>query len=184
MVTDASACAFAPVYFPSAVALIIGYQAIILSIHEGRGDHEIRRGPITGNGNIPHHRHAQESLDIGVMRHGFERVPEKDEKIDLVSDDLSTDLLVPAQGSALESRDFEAKFAFQNLAGGACRVHFVVCQEIAVVFGPFHQVPFLIVVSDQSNVLVMQHNNILVSHSTSSILSPRWQNNLVVCLLW
>src|SRR5229473_6079010 len=108
MVTDASACAFAPVYFPSAVALIIGYQAIILSIHEGRGDHEIRRGPITGNGNIPHHCHAQEGLDIRVMRHGFERIPEKDEKIDLVRDNPGTDLLVPAQGPALQSRDFKA----------------------------------------------------------------------------
>src|SRR5207249_7213039 len=107
------------------------------------------------------------------MRHGFERIPEKDEKIDLVSDNLGTDLLVPAQGSALESRDFEAKFAFQDLAGGACRIHFVVCQEIAVVFGPFHQVTFLIVVSDQRNVLVMLHNNFLVRHMTSLILSPR-----------
>ena len=101
------------------------------------------------------------------MRHGFERIPEKDEKIDLVGDDLSSDLLVPAQWSALKSRDFEAKFAFQDLAGGTCRIHFVVCQEIAVVFGPFHQVQFLIVVSDQRNVLVMQHNNFLVSHITS-----------------
>src|SRR6266498_1071701 len=172
MVPDASSCAFAPVYFPSAIAFIVGYQAIILSIHEGRGDHEIRGGPITGNGNIPHYCHAQEGLDVGIMRHGFERIPEKDEKIDLVSDDLSTDLLVPAQGSALEFHDFEAKFAFQDLAGGACRVHFVVCQEIAVVFGPFHQVQFLIVVSNQRNVLVMQHNNFLVSHITSLVLSP------------
>jgi len=172
-VTDASACSFASVCFPSAITLIVGYQAIIFSIHEGRGDHEIRGGSITGNGNIPHHCHAQEGLDIGIMRHGFERIPEKDEKIDLVSDNLGTDLLVPAQGSTLESRDFEAKFAFQDLAGGACRIHFVVCQKIAVVFGPFHQVPFLIVVSDQRNVLVMLHNNFLVSHITSLILSPR-----------
>ena len=107
------------------------------------------------------------------MRHGFERIPEKDEKIDLVSDDLRADLLVPAQGSALKSRDFEAKFAFQEIASGACRVHFVVCQGIPVVFGPFHQVQFLFVVSDQRNVLVVQHNNFLVRHMTSLVLSPR-----------
>jgi hypothetical protein len=167
MVTDASACSFASACFPSAITLIVRYQAIIFSIHEGRGDHEIRGGSITGDGNIPHHCHAQEGLDIGIMRHGFERIPEKDEKIDLVSDNLGADLLVPAQGSALESRDFEAEFALQDLTGGACRIHFVVGQKIAVVFGPFHQVPFLIIVSDQRNVLVMLHNNFLVRHMTS-----------------
>src|SRR5437867_13409762 len=108
MVTDASACSFASVCIPSTITLIIGYEAIIFSIHERRGDHEIRGGPITGNGNILHHCLAKEGLDTGIMRHGFERIPEKDEKIDLVSDNLGTDLLFLAQGSALESRDFYA----------------------------------------------------------------------------
>ena len=45
------------------------------------------------------------------MRLGLERVPEKDEEIDLVVDDLGTDLLVASERSTLQFSDLEASFS-------------------------------------------------------------------------
>jgi hypothetical protein len=110
------------------------------------------------------------------MRHWFEGIPEEDKKIYLVIDNLGTDLLITAQGPTLEFRNSEAKFVFQDLASGACRLHFMVRQEIAVIFGPFHQVPFLIIMRDKSNFLIMFHGNpSVVSHKPSLALSALWR---------
>src|SRR3990172_1984972 len=92
---------FHPVYLASAISLKIGHQTIVFAIHERRGDHEISRSPIAGNRNIPYHGHAQEGLDVGIMRQGFERIPEKDQKIDFAIDNLGADLLITAQRAAL-----------------------------------------------------------------------------------
>jgi hypothetical protein len=112
------------------------------------------------------------------MGQWFERIPEKDQKIDLASDDLGTDLLITPQWSALEFRDFEAKFLFQYLAGGTCSIHFMVCQEFAVVFGPLHQSPFLIVMRDKGDLLVTFHSDFFVSHMASESFlrssEPTW----------
>ena len=107
------------------------------------------------------------------MGHWFKRIPEKYKKIYLATGNLGTDLLITAQGPALEFRDSEAKFVFQDLAGGACRIHFMVCQEIAVIFGPLHQSPFLIVVRDKGDLLIMFHSDFLVSHTTFLVRSPQ-----------
>jgi hypothetical protein len=115
------------------------------------------------------------------MGQWFERIPEKDQKIDLAIDNLGADLLITAQWSTLESRDFEAQFAFQDLAGGAGSIHFVVRQEIAVIFGPFYQIPFLIVVRNQGDLLVMFHGDSSVSHTTLSVLSPSSEMAQIAC---
>ena len=70
----------------------------------------------------------KKALTSGSCGHGFERIPEKAENIDLVRDNPGTDFLVPVQGPALESRYLKVKFTFQDLAIGACRIHFVVWQ--------------------------------------------------------
>lgn len=79
-------------------------------------------------------------------------------------------LLVTAQRPALEFGDGEAKFPLQKSAGGACSVYFMVGQEIAVVFSPLHQILFLIVVRDQSDLLIMVHRNFFASYRTTLIL--------------
>jgi hypothetical protein len=105
------------------------------------------------------------------MRHWLERIPEEDQKIDLVIDNLGADLLITAQGLTLEFRNLEAKFALQDFASSASGIHFMVRQEIAVIFGPFHQVPFFIVMGHKSDLLVVFHGNPFIGHKLSLALS-------------
>ena len=103
--------------------------------------------------------------------------PRKDQEIYLVIDNLRADLLIAAQGSALEFRDFEAKFVFQDLAGGACRIYLMVCQEIAVILGPFHQIRFLLSLRQgQSSCHVPWQ--FFCKHTTTLVLSPQWRIDL------
>ena len=64
----------------------------------------------------------KQRLDIRIVRLRFERIPEEDEKIDLAIGDLGADLLIAAQGPALELGDLEAQLLFQDFAGRA-RLH-------------------------------------------------------------
>jgi len=82
--------------------LIIGYQAVEFPVHKWGGDHEISRGPIASNRDIPYNRHAQKRLYVRVVGLEFQRIPEKDEEIDLVVNDLGPDLLVASQRFAGE----------------------------------------------------------------------------------
>jgi hypothetical protein len=89
-------CLFSPGYLPGSIHIVIRHKTIIIAIHQGRGDHKICGRSIAGNGYIPNDRHAQERLDIRIMGLRFERIPEKDEKIDLAIGYLGADLLIPA----------------------------------------------------------------------------------------
>jgi hypothetical protein len=161
---------FAQVHFTGRVTFVIGDQAVVFTIHERGGDHEVSRSPIAGNGNIPHNRHAQKRLYIGVVGHGFKRVPEEDEEINFVVNDLGADLLVAANRSAFKFRDLEAKFLFQNFACCASRKYLMMSQKIAVEFCPFHQVPFFIIVRDKGYLFVMFHGNFFMNHNPMFLL--------------
>src|SRR4030067_3034757 len=148
------------------IGFIIGYQAIIFTVHQRRRDHEISRSPVAGNRDIPYNRHTQKRLYIWIMRHGLKWIPEKDEEIDLVVYNLGPNLLITSQRPAFEFRNLEAKFAFEDFSRGASRIYPVMSQEVAVIFGPFHQVELFIIVGDKSYLLVMFHWNFFVSHNT------------------
>src|SRR3989304_1323025 len=60
------------------IALVIRHEPIVFAVHQGRGDHEVGRGPVAGNGGIPHYRHSQERLHVGIVRKGLEWIPEED----------------------------------------------------------------------------------------------------------
>src|SRR3990172_8041978 len=98
------------------------------------------------------------------MRHGLERIPEKDQEIDLVVDDPGADLLVTSQWPTLQSDDLEVKFLFQNLACGAGCKDLVMRQKIAVESSPLDQVAFLVVMCNQGDLLVMFHGNFSLGH--------------------
>jgi hypothetical protein len=117
-----------PFDLPAPVKIVIRHKTIIIAIHQGRGDHEIGGGPIAGNGNIPNYRHSQERLDIRVMGLRFQRIPEKDEKIDLTLGYFGADLLIPAQRPTLELGDLEAKLLFQYFPSCACCINLMVSQ--------------------------------------------------------
>src|SRR3989304_469821 len=161
-------CSFVPGYLPCTIHIIIGHKTIIMAIHQGRGDHEIGGGAIAGNWNVPNDRHAQERLDIWIVGHRFKRIPEKDEKIDLVVSYFGSDLLITAQWSTLEFGDFNAKLLFQDLAGCPCRIYSVVSQEHSIIYCPFNQIALLVVVRDKSDLLIMFHGDFFVSHTKAS----------------
>jgi hypothetical protein len=78
-----SLCSCVTNYLTSSIHVIIRYKTIIIAVHQGGGDHKICGGAIAGNRNVPNNRQAQQRFDIRVVRLGFERIPEKDKKIDL-----------------------------------------------------------------------------------------------------
>ncbi len=134
--TDSSAPprSFSITYFPATINIVIRHKTIIVAIHQGGGYHEIGGGAIAGNWNIPNYRHAQERLNIRIVGLRFERVPEKDEKVNPAVGYLGADLQISAQRSALEFVNLEAKLLFQNLTGCPCRVYRVMLQERLIVF--------------------------------------------------
>ena len=121
------ACFFAQIHFAGGVIVVVRDQAVIFTVHEWGRDHEISRGSITSNGDIPYNRHAQERLYVRVVGLGFKRIPEKDKEIDLVVNDLGTDLLVTAEWSAFEPDDLETELLFQNFPCCACSKNLMMC---------------------------------------------------------
>src|SRR6267143_3056479 len=157
----------------SLLRFIIRHQSLILAVHQRRGDHEIRRRAIARNRYVPNYGHPQESLDVGVMRLRFERIPEKDQEIDFTLDDLGPYLLISPQGAALELGDVEAKLLLQNGTGRTGRIDLVVSKEIAIEARPFYQVVLLVVVSNQRDLLVWFHRELLVGHIQNHLLIVR-----------
>src|SRR3990172_1902589 len=99
------------------------------------------------------------------MRQRFERIREKDQKVDLAVGDLGADLLIPAQRSTLEFGNVATQFPFQDHAGRACGIERVVGQEGLVVFGPFNEILLLIVVRNQGDFLIVFHRDFLLCHT-------------------
>ncbi len=71
------------------------------------------------------------------MRLRLERIPEKDQEIDLAIDDHRANLLVTAQRAALQLMHLEPQLALQYLAGRACGVQLVMGQQHLIELGPF-----------------------------------------------
>ena len=155
---------FIPGYLPSSIHIVIRHKTIIIAIHQGRGNHEICGRAIAGNGNVPNDRYAQERLDVWIMGLRFERIPEKDEKIDFTISYLGADLLITAQWSTVKFGDFKAKLLFQDLAGCPCCIYLVVSQEHSIEFCPFNQIALLVVMRNKSNLLIVLHADFFMSH--------------------
>jgi hypothetical protein len=92
-------------------------QAARIAIHQRGGDHEISRCTVACNRDIPHNCHTQKRLDIGIVRHGFQRIPEEDQEIDAPVGDHGADLLVTPQRPTLQLVDTESELALKHVAG-------------------------------------------------------------------
>ena len=84
------------------IFLIIRQKSLVFFRNQRRREHEISGGSITSYGNIPHYGESQEGFYIGIVGMRFQRVPEKDEKIDISRCNHSSDLLVTPERSTLE----------------------------------------------------------------------------------
>ena len=58
--------------------------------------HIIGSGFVGGDGDVVDHRDPEQRFDVGVVGLGLERIPEKDDEVDLPFRDLGADLLVAA----------------------------------------------------------------------------------------
>src|SRR3990172_4006987 len=105
------------------------------------------------------------------MRHRLERVPEKDQEIDLTLCDLRSDLLVATQRPALQLDDLEIEFLLQQLSRCSCGVQFVLSQQVSIKARPFQEVLLLIVVRDKGDLFRFFRRHLFVFHSGSSLLS-------------
>src|SRR4030066_1690102 len=152
----------------SPIALVTRQEPIVLAVHQGRGDHEVGRGPVAGNGDVPPHRHSQQCLHVGIVRKGLEWIPEEDQEVDPPIHNSGANLLIAAQGATLELGDLDLKLALEDLPGRARRKDLVVRQQIAVKPCPFDQIPLLVVVGHQSDLLVAIHRDSLVGHTPKS----------------
>ena len=75
--------------------------------HQGGGNQEIRGRPVAGHRDIPDDGDPEEGLDVGVVGHRLEGIPEEDQEIDRPVGDPRPDLLIPAERAALEAADLE-----------------------------------------------------------------------------
>ena len=66
-------------------------------------------------------------------------------------------LLIAAQRAALELVDRDLQLIFQKLSCRAGCVQVVISQQVSIEVGPLEQVPLLVVVSDQGDVLLGRH---------------------------
>ncbi len=114
---------------PGPIGVVIGQKTLVIPVHQGRGDDEIRGRAIAGDGNVPDHRHPREGLNIRVGGLRFERIPEEDQAIDIPVRDPGADLLIPDQWTAAVFYNPEAKFPLQYLAGRPGGVYLVVSQQ-------------------------------------------------------
>ncbi len=70
-------------------------------IHIPGCKHEIRSSKIIGYRNIIYDRNSKKRLDIRIMRLCFQRIPQKDHKVNATFYDLCSNLLIPSEGTAL-----------------------------------------------------------------------------------
>ena len=104
---------------PIAIALVVGEAALVRRRHERRRNHEVGRGPVAGNRNVPDDSDPEQGFDVGIVRLRLKWIPEEDDEVDGPFRDLGADLLVTAERTALKFDNGSAEGLFQKNTGGA-----------------------------------------------------------------
>jgi hypothetical protein len=105
------------------------------------------------------------------MGHRLERVPEKDQEIDLALRDLRSDLLVTTERSALEFDNLKIEFPLQQSARCSSGKQLVLSQEISIKACPLQQISLLIVMRDNGYLLRSFRRRLSVFHAVSCLPS-------------
>jgi hypothetical protein len=148
--------------------VVLRHQRLVGLDHQRRGDHKIRRGPIAGDGDVPHHCDAQQRPHIGVVRLHLERIPEEDQQIELTLSDHRPDLLVAAEWPALQFVDAHPQLTLEERPGGPGGIQVMLSQERTVVSRPFQEILLLVVVRDQGDPFLLLH----VARFPSDVIAP------------
>ncbi len=99
------------------------------------------------------------------MRLGLQRVPEEDQEVDHPFDNLASDLLVTAQGAALQAHHAKVQLLAEQASRCSGRVQLVTREGAAVEAGPFQKVLFLVVVRDECDPLCRICEQFLIRHA-------------------
>jgi len=91
------------------------------------------------------------------VRLRLQRIPEKDQKVDLPFGDLRADLQVAAERAALHPVNGNAQLALQQPARCACGINLVLDQRCAVEAHPLHQIVLAAVVRHQGDMFLAAH---------------------------
>ena len=82
--------------------------------------------------------YSEQCLDILVVSHGGQRVPEENENVEFLLADFRPDLLVAAEGSAVQNFHFQACF-FSHFAASRSSSHQLVFDKLIFPMNaPFH----------------------------------------------
>jgi hypothetical protein len=73
---------------------VIEELALVLAVQQWTRNQKICSCEVAGCRDVVDHREPQQGLDVDIVRMWFQRVPEKDQKVDLALSDLRADLLV------------------------------------------------------------------------------------------
>lgn len=84
---------------------------LVLRVHQGRRNQEIRGRSVAGNGDVVNNSDAKQGLHVHIMGVGFKRVPKEDDKVYLPLRDTCSHLQVASQRAALKSDDLKVKFS-------------------------------------------------------------------------
>ena len=120
--------------------------------------HVVGSGFVGRNGYVIHHGYPEQCFDIGIMGLGLERIPEKDDEVDLPFRYLRADLLVAAERSGelamhVETGGVRNEFGCRT---GAAKLK--TREGIAVLHSPAHHFGFLIVVRDERDAFDFFHD--------------------------
>ena len=110
---------------------------------------DICGGPVAGDRDVPWHGDSQQRLHVVIMRMRLQRIPEEDEQVDSPVRDAGTDLLVPAEGAAVEPCHGQVELLAEHPPGGSRRVEPVAGEQVTVELGPFAHVLLAAVVRDE-----------------------------------
>src|SRR5579863_6670389 len=86
-----------------------------------------------------------------VVRLGLQRIPEEDEQVDLPIRDLGADLLIPAEGAAVETGHRQPGLFAEHPPRGCGRVQTMAGPQVTVELRPFEHVLLAAVMCDQRN---------------------------------
>ena len=131
--------------------------ALVGGVHQRRGEDEVRRGAVHGDGDVLQHGHAQQGAHVWVVRVRFEGVPEEDEEVELSLGDERAELLVAPHRSGQQPVHLQPEPAVDELSGGPGAVELMAGEGAQVEAGPLEQVLLLVVVGHERDALAGLH---------------------------
>lgn len=109
------------------------------------------RGLVGGDGNVIDDGDAQKRLDVGVVRHGLQGIPEKNDDVYFPLRDFGADLLVAAERPRKIAFDLQPRRLRDEFCRRTRAAEVELRQRFFVGERPLYDFVFLVVVRDESD---------------------------------